>query len=174
MSFQINLKAPLILHFIAFGQIFSIFTLTSSSFIEEEHQIWYYFTNSLFVLFILWESRRSKFSWISFVWRFAFLMCHVFIKRLNQTGDKWLALPDVGDWLVEEENRVWLNSFLGAGEFNIFNNVRILLRKLFLFLGLLIVFALVALLFSEKRSNTFITMCLMLIFVFRTFAKLNE
>lgn len=52
------------------------------------------------------------------MWRFAFLLCHVFIKRLNQTGDKWLAVPDVGDWLVEDENRVWLNSFLGAGRFN--------------------------------------------------------
>ncbi|XP_076462688.1 GPI ethanolamine phosphate transferase 2, catalytic subunit-like [Babylonia areolata] len=36
------------------------------------------------------------------------MLCRI-LRRWNQTGNKWLDVPDVGDWLVRPENRVALS-----------------------------------------------------------------
>lgn len=38
---------------------------------------------------------------------------HLIARRLNQTGDKWLNVPDVGDWLRMDEHRLWNSLFVG-------------------------------------------------------------
>lgn len=43
------------------------------------------------------------------------MIAHCGLSHLNQTGDKWLSVPDVGDWLVEEKHRVWNSWFVGGG-----------------------------------------------------------
>lgn len=55
-------------------------------------------------------------------WAFLFGI-HVFLRRLNQTGDKWLTVPDIGDWLTMEPNRLWNSIFTIFGKFkNLFRS----------------------------------------------------
>lgn len=52
------------------------------------------------------SNRTNYFSWV-------LLFCgHLLARRLNQTGDKWLAEPDIGDWLVLDECRLWNSLFV--------------------------------------------------------------
>ncbi|XP_055917156.1 GPI ethanolamine phosphate transferase 2 isoform X2 [Eupeodes corollae] len=117
---------------IAFGILFQIFSLCSTSFIEEEHQTWYYL-GSTFLLSLFWKNistTRLKvitFSSSSSLERdiliffkilspltkpFFAVLLTVFIRRLNQTGDKWMRVPDMGDWFVVSENKIYLSLFL--------------------------------------------------------------
>lgn len=36
------------------------------------------------------------------------MLTHVVVRRLNQTGDKWSHLPDIGDFLAEKDNKAYL------------------------------------------------------------------
>lgn len=49
------------------------------------------------------------------------LLSHCGLSHLNQTGDKWLSVPDVGDWLIEGNHRCWNSWFVGVGK-TILNN----------------------------------------------------
>lgn len=69
--------------------IFHIISLFSSSFIEEEHQCWYYFLSSYFLLKTI-----EEISWKNFF----FLILSRFIRSWNQTGNKWLHLHDIADF----------------------------------------------------------------------------
>lgn len=127
--------------------VFHACTLFSSSFIEEEHQTWYYIAStSLLVLFLMemkyfkletmnirWSEAIDNFlrhkkrssSFVSggsrrgesitanlrkidimlsymFSWTIIFAL-FAFVRRLNQTGDKWLSVRDIGDWMVEHK-----------------------------------------------------------------------
>lgn len=117
--------------------IFHAFSYSSSSFIEEEHQTWYYFANTIFIIFfvnsliknanreinLLLEPNNgptlivmSNENILNLIKWCGFFVVHLFLRRLNQTGDKWLAIPDIGDWLDMSENKLWLSWFLGIGE----------------------------------------------------------
>lgn len=126
--------------FFSIALAFQAFSLASSSFVEEEHQTWYFLTiTMLLALFVLHLKRSWRhcsdvppiFSGSSSsssvakenlvvrlsVWcqngtvQWVFLLgLHLLMRRLNQTGDKWLNVPDLGDWLTMESNRIW-NSF---------------------------------------------------------------
>ncbi|KAL1404570.1 hypothetical protein pipiens_018814 [Culex pipiens pipiens] len=125
-------------YLLLFGSCFHTLSLAASSFIEEEHQTYYYLTNTLFLLLTLTEIRimnatiaqvdqaakssnevllehcrreRDEFC-ISAVLFFA---GHIVLRRFNQTGDKWQHLPDIGDWLGRDGNRVWLSVVLAVG-----------------------------------------------------------
>ncbi|XP_055624247.1 GPI ethanolamine phosphate transferase 2 [Toxorhynchites rutilus septentrionalis] len=118
------------------GSIFHVLSLSSSSFIEEEHQTWYYITNSLFLMLAMLELRimnrtivqisssqmhenllvhcrreRQEFC----IGAVCFLAAHIALRRWNQTGDKWQHIPDVGDWLGRTENKFWLSLVLFFG-----------------------------------------------------------
>ncbi|KAG5667435.1 hypothetical protein PVAND_015415 [Polypedilum vanderplanki] len=101
-----------ILYLLLIGHIFFTISVASSSFIEEEHQIWYYLCNAMFILLTFYEFRGRK-SLESFMNVIAqcipVLLIHIFIRRMNQTGDKWINVPDIGDWLHKNENEDWLN-----------------------------------------------------------------
>uniref|UniRef100_A0A2C9GPL6 GPI ethanolamine phosphate transferase 2 C-terminal domain-containing protein n=1 Tax=Anopheles arabiensis TaxID=7173 RepID=A0A2C9GPL6_ANOAR len=130
-------SASLLSLFIWFGTSFHCISLGSSSFVEEEHQTWYYLTSTIMILLTLKEvsvmnstigalSRHTK-SDASLVevckeernifcaGSIAFLCIHVAVRRFNQTGDKWQHLPDVGDWLSKEEHKVWLSLTMLVG-----------------------------------------------------------
>lgn len=101
-----------LLYLLIFGHLFFVVSVGSSSFVEEEHQIWYYFCNTMFAFLAFFEFRGlenfKSFS-IATVKCFTFLFLHVVIRRMNQTGDKWINLPDLGDWLHREENQSFMH-----------------------------------------------------------------
>lgn len=122
-----------------FGCIFHTLSLSSSSFIEEEHQTWYYFNNSWFLLITLIEIRLMNCTIIHFenegsnevllshytrkrgelcVSAGLFFIGHIILRRWNQTGDKWQHIPDIGDWFGKVENKPWLSLILFLGKFD--------------------------------------------------------
>jgi len=102
------------LYLLLIGQLFFIISVSSSSFVEEEHQIWYYLCNSTFIMLTFFNYREIELRSVPQVTVkcFAFLLLHIVIRRLNQTGDKWINLPDVADWLHAENNQFWLHALI--------------------------------------------------------------
>lgn len=135
------------INFLVLGEVLFIFSTSSSSFIEEEHQIWYYLGNSAFLILVLKDYKTSKNFKVNLLVHALFLFSHAVIRRWNQTGDKWLSISDIGDWLVMEENVVFLNICFVFG---------LLLAFLFLMK------------FSTSSANlVFVVTALVAIFVFR-------
>lgn len=126
------------IRFLIVGTLFHTFSLASSSFVEEEHQTWYFFTHTfLFIICGMSLKKRQSDQWFlnvellksdnrmkrwnvrvffekfffEFIWFVLFGMLLVG-RRLNQTGDKWLSLPDIGDFLSMEEHRLWNSCFV--------------------------------------------------------------
>uniref|UniRef100_A0A6B2E8V2 Putative glycosylphosphatidylinositol anchor synthesis protein n=1 Tax=Phlebotomus kandelakii TaxID=1109342 RepID=A0A6B2E8V2_9DIPT len=117
--------------FAIFCTICHALSYASSSFIEEEHQLWYYFGVTLFLLLFIADLKRFRGMSANIlitqesptdlsqlqelhgvVMRYLGLfLIHIFIRRLNQTGDKWLSVPDIGDWFIREENKTPLSWF---------------------------------------------------------------
>lgn len=105
-------------------------SLASSSFIEEEHQVWYYFTPSLFIFLAIhnfyinvknvWQHIKPlEALWTEF-WNIKYaliaLVSLIGCRRLNQTGDKWRTLIDIGDILTRHENYFYLMFALITGK----------------------------------------------------------
>lgn len=109
---------------------FHAFSLVSSSFVEEEHQTWYYFFNTFCIILFISDVKRDFTTQIKPKWRrklsvwLAFFLSHTFARRLNQTGDKWINLPDLGDYLVKEENKMFLSFFVVFGLITVFYSVK--------------------------------------------------
>ena len=83
-------KGSLSRRYLMLYPVLHLVSLFSSSFIEEEHQSWYYFLCTYLLLVSLEE--RS--------WRYGCLLAlSRLIRGWNQTGNKWLNEPDVGDFL---------------------------------------------------------------------------
>lgn len=104
-----------LLYLLMLGHFFFVISVGGSSFVEEEHQIWYYFCNTLFAFFTFFEfrGRSSAKSFITVTFKcFTFLLLHAVIRRMNQTGDKWINIPDLGDWLHRDVNQHYLHVFV--------------------------------------------------------------
>lgn len=114
---------------LVFGIVFHAISTSSSSFIEEEHQIWYYLNNTIWIILYAMETRHvmnvkppkkeapieESQSIAHHHLKWALLFCgHLIARRLNQTGDKWLNVADIGDWLQMEENRIWNSLFMST------------------------------------------------------------
>lgn len=123
---KLNIPFILLLFFLC-----HTFSLASSSFIEEEHQTWYYFTPSLLVFLTfknvyndvkrVWQDyHESKTILLSEVWNMrsvlTVMISIVICRRLNQTGDKWRHLIDIGDILSRNENHIYLTLTLLTGK----------------------------------------------------------
>lgn len=119
--------SPRICQFFVFGICFHSISYASSSFIEEEHQTWYYLTSTALIAIYSLETRsmlqsvvsdgknryaqsirRRQYRWLGL------FVAHLIARRLNQTGDKWLMQPDIGDWLAMDEHRMWNSIFVIA------------------------------------------------------------
>lgn len=113
---QISIKM-----FLLVGVILHGVSLVSSSFIEEEHQTWYFLWITLLLLTVihLFRVKRDVFfcdlksilPWI--------ILCfvHRILRKLNQTGDKWASLPDIKSFLNTTEGQPWLNFLFFTGEY---------------------------------------------------------
>lgn len=141
--------------FLIFGICLHNISLLSSSFIEEEHQIWYFLTTSYHVILLCMAysknrttsssdfynvddsptlknspanenvcknvtdkissvdqpdcSAEQNYSRRSLFVLFVLLCCDRIMRSWNQTGIKWADQPDVGDWLVNPENKTILS-----------------------------------------------------------------
>lgn len=104
-----------LLYLLMLGHFFFVISVGSSSFVEEEHQIWYYFCNAMFVFLSFFEfrGRSSAKAFIGATFKcFFYLIMHVVIRRMNQTGDKWINVQDLGDWLHRDINQNYLHVFV--------------------------------------------------------------
>lgn len=140
--------------FLTFATLSHTFSLASSSFVEEEHQTWYYMTHTfLFIICMMLLKKRQSDQWFlnaellknenqkkrANVWNifeqffvelswFTIFVILLVGRRLNQTGDKWLNLPDIGDFLVMEHHRFWNSCVVVICEY--WNIYRVINRKL--------------------------------------------
>nr|XP_034835508.1 GPI ethanolamine phosphate transferase 2 [Maniola hyperantus] len=123
------------------GTLFHAWSFFGTSFIEEEHMTWYFFWNTLMffilvrtiVVVVMYFSKKwsgstevqekpdleNKMSsvGISIVPQWVLLIAlHRYLRTMNQTGDRWLFLPDTADWLNMPENAFYLEAHLVIGK----------------------------------------------------------
>ena len=95
--------------------------LGASSFVEEEHQVWYFLTTSFLLSMVI--QKRLKASSVrsssphgtarmELVWCCASVFLFRVARSWNQTGDKWLHLPDISSWMAGESH-LFSRSVLG-------------------------------------------------------------
>ncbi|CAM1309020.1 PIGG (predicted) [Pycnogonum litorale] len=96
------------------GLVLHCLSLTSSSFVEEEHQIWYFFVTTACAIVLFRNIRSSTESYSkplnseTVTWFVALIILRL-IRSWNQTGDQWAHLPDIGNFLNEPENKSLLS-----------------------------------------------------------------
>lgn len=114
---RLSIPLPLLSAF-----IFHTISLASSSFIEEEHQIWYYLTPTLLLLLLaqsVYNNLKSTWQDVNFAKNFTrelqdsfkncvLLLSIVLCRRLNQTGNKWRHLKDIADFLIQSDKHLYL------------------------------------------------------------------
>ncbi|KAM9825153.1 GPI ethanolamine phosphate transferase 2-like [Syngnathus typhle] len=117
------------------GTASHILSLGSVSFIEEEHQIWYFLLTTLY--FIVFQDVCAKYfrkengpveedkyelpyeehpkeeiyseKWLALATPLFLLVCCRLLRSLNQTGVQWAHLPDLAKWLNRAEHKVVLS-----------------------------------------------------------------
>ncbi|CAG4947571.1 unnamed protein product [Colias eurytheme] len=127
-------------YLLVIGTLFHSWSFFGTSFIEEEHMTWYFFWNTLMffvlvrtiVVVVMYFSKRysgatevqdkpeleSRMSavGIGIVPKWVLLIAlHRYLRTMNQTGDRWLFLPDTADWLNAPENSFYLQAHLVIG-----------------------------------------------------------
>ncbi|KAG4074593.1 hypothetical protein HA402_004464 [Bradysia odoriphaga] len=137
-NIQSTFSGSKLIRFLLFATLVHTFSLASSSFVEEEHQTWYFITHTfLLIICMMSLKKRQNEQWLlnaellktenrqkrigvwslfeRFFFEFNWFMLFGLLlvgRRLNQTGDKWLSLPDIGDFLITEEHRLWNSCFV--------------------------------------------------------------
>lgn len=96
------------------------FSLMASSFVEEEHQTWYFFSATVQLAIILQicqgaTSKRLRLAREKFT-SMGCLVVSLALLRLqrdwNHTGDKWAHLPDITDWLDGDDGKLCLTALV--------------------------------------------------------------
>ncbi|XP_034944555.1 GPI ethanolamine phosphate transferase 2 isoform X2 [Chelonus insularis] len=96
-------------------------SLTSSSFIEEEHQTWYFFWITFLLLKVTnyiteYHSsylRKLNSNSIRNIMKMIFMMIvHRVLRKLNSTGNKYANLPDIRGWIESEESSTAISVIL--------------------------------------------------------------
>ncbi|XP_043251717.1 GPI ethanolamine phosphate transferase 2 [Colletes gigas] len=107
---------------------FSVFvhaiSLSGSSFVEEEHQTWYFYWVTLLVL-LLYNATTKLCLHLRFYRNYKqylyaqtciklllLLIGHRILRKLNSTGDKYAHLPDIAGFLMEQENMLGMTIVL--------------------------------------------------------------
>ncbi|XP_011308492.1 GPI ethanolamine phosphate transferase 2 [Fopius arisanus] len=98
-------------------------SLSSSSFVEEEHQTWYFFWVTLLTCLLSLEIGRTYQNYrdrlssdnIIRVFKVLILMTqHRILRKLNSTGNKYAHLPDIGGWMKDEESHLAMSFAVGV------------------------------------------------------------
>lgn len=87
-------------HPVLCGSAVALVSFASTSFIEEEHQTWYFLCGT-FALLSAWRCLQQPASSLPWLGTFAGLRA---LRTLNQVGDRWASLPDFSDWLQRPEH----------------------------------------------------------------------
>ncbi|XP_038067986.1 GPI ethanolamine phosphate transferase 2-like [Patiria miniata] len=115
--------------FLLAGTVGHTLTLAASSFVEEEHQTWYFLTLTFTLATSIYATASAigqsgdKMAARVAMGTAAALVVSRLLRAWNQTGMKWADQPDIGDWLVRPENKVSL-SVLTCSSFAIIYIVR--------------------------------------------------
>ncbi|XP_068620132.1 GPI ethanolamine phosphate transferase 2 isoform X2 [Battus philenor] len=122
------------------GTLFHSWSFFGTSFIEEEHMTWYFLWHTL-MFFVLVRAAVVTVSYfskslagatevqekpelqkrmitvgVSILPKWVLLIAlHRYLRTMNQTGDRWLFLPDTADWLNAPENSLYLHAHLVIG-----------------------------------------------------------
>lgn len=131
-------KGPRIRGIFQIGALLHTVSFGGSSFIEEEHQTWYFLWASTITYFFYRYSTKLlahyRYGLTSVKVRtgmnpscddtrhqaelcvklFLLLIGHRVLRKLNSTGDKWAHLPDVARWLKEDDSEVGMTFLLLA------------------------------------------------------------
>jgi hypothetical protein len=128
-----------------------ILSLFSSSFIEEEHQIWYFLEiTQLYLMILLGNNFKSNKNLNSMV---ILLLITRFTRMINQTGNKWVHVKDVGDTLRELDSKVPLVICGGVSLFIVGCIEKNNFRKTEKFKKILLVFHLIFIYFYHISTN---------------------
>ena len=100
------------------GMIAHIISLTSSSFIEEEHQTWYHFWTT-FLIVLLYDITTTQCNVHLSIKIILCLLGHRILRKLNSTGNKYAHLPDISNWLRDQESNAAMTSLLIGGNTNL-------------------------------------------------------
>ncbi|KAL6424028.1 hypothetical protein ACFW04_009733 [Cataglyphis niger] len=139
--FLIKVTKPRIRKVFEIGTLLHIASLAGSSFIEEEHQTWYFFwcTTVSYLLYhcftrmLAYErydltsdlrmqtgvdrrygnSRHPRHLELC-AKLLLLLIGHRILRKLNSTGDKWAHLPDLARWLKEDNSKIGMTLLLLA------------------------------------------------------------
>ena len=95
-----------------FSQVLFYMSLFSSSFIEEEQYLWYYFVPTLVFILMVLRAYTTRIHDKCVYRLFIILVLIRVAKTWNRTGVKWISIPDTGDWLVLNQNRHYLVTLL--------------------------------------------------------------
>ncbi|XP_013136986.1 PREDICTED: GPI ethanolamine phosphate transferase 2-like [Papilio polytes] len=127
-------------YLLIYGTLFHSWSFFGTSFIEEEHMTWYFYWNTL-MFFVLVRTVVVIVTYLSKRWSGAtetqekpelevrmssvgvsilpqwvlLIALHRYLRTMNQTGDRWLFLPDTADWLNAPENSFYLQAHLLIG-----------------------------------------------------------
>ncbi|PIK42265.1 putative GPI ethanolamine phosphate transferase 2 [Apostichopus japonicus] len=100
------------------GTVIHTASLLSSSFDEEEHQTWYFLSTTLLLLLmlelisLLGRKDAEQVPWSILFITLGCLMLFRIQRSWNQTGIKWAHMPDVGDWFLRPDHRVYLTTLM--------------------------------------------------------------
>ncbi|XP_014222688.1 GPI ethanolamine phosphate transferase 2 [Trichogramma pretiosum] len=102
---------------LAIGTLGHALSLASSSFVEEEHQTWYFYWISLivYITFRHFKLIAKKHYLKSFMALLLLMITHRILRKLNSTGDKYAHLPDIAGWLKEQDDNFWMSMILISG-----------------------------------------------------------
>ncbi|XP_011503048.1 PREDICTED: GPI ethanolamine phosphate transferase 2 [Ceratosolen solmsi marchali] len=99
------------------GTLVHTLSLSSSSFVEEEHQTWYFYWITI-IIFFTYDSLRNythKTSLKLLMLLLLLLISHRILRILNSTGDKYAHLPDISGWLRDQDSNIGMTVILIFG-----------------------------------------------------------
>ena len=95
------------------------FSLSSSSFVEEEHQTWYFFwmTLMMYMCYQYFRKMSNKYYLKFFITALLLMIAHRILRKFNSTGDKYAHLPDIEGWLQDQNSNFEMTAVLFLGTF---------------------------------------------------------